>query len=172
MAEARRSLTAFGAAKARIPKMNATDDQVPDANTLEGLLAWAAGDSATAHRYFMTTLESNGYFEGKRKKRLRPVAILAAETSLLMGNADSARILAKDAHDVAALDSLAETQSSRVGEADLIVGRAMLASGDSSGARKTLREALVALEYGAGHDFARTRQARALLQELGVGSPN
>ena len=168
LTEARRSLAEFRAARARIPKMNSTDDQVPDANTLEGLLACADGDNVTGHQFFMKVLQSNGYFEGKRKKRLRPVVILAAETALLTGNADSARMLAKDAHDIAALDSLTETRSSRVGEANLVVGRAMLASGDTTGARKVLQEALVALEFGAGPQYDRSRQAKALLQELGA----
>jgi len=86
----------------------------------------------------------------------------------MMGHADSARALALQAHDIAAVDSLTELRSARVGEADLVEGRAMLASGDTAAARKTLREALVALEYGAGPDFARTREAKTLLQSLGV----
>ncbi len=171
-ADTRRSITEFKAAKARIPNMNATDDEVPDANTLEGWLAFSSGNAAGAHRYFMTALQSNGYFEGKRTKRLRPVAIMAAETALLMGNLDSALALAKGAHDLAALDSLTEVRSSRVGEANLIIGRVMLAGGDTTGARRMLQQALTALTIGSGPDFARTLEARMLLQELGADSPN
>jgi len=171
LADARQSITAFREARARTPSMNATDDQVPNLDTLEGWLAYASGDAAAAHGHFMEALRVNGYFEGKKKRRLRPVVLMAAETALLMGNADSARALALQAHDIAAVDSLTEVRSARVGEARLIEGRALLAQGDTAGARTALKGAVIALQQGAGRDFAKTRQAEVALQALG-GAPS
>ena len=167
LADARQSLAAFRAAKARTPSMNATDDQVPNLDTLEGWLAYASGDAVAAHRHFMEALRVNGYFEGKKKKRLRPVVLMAAETALMMGNADSARALALQAHDIAALDSLTEVQSARVGEANLLGGQALLAEGDTAAARTALQHAFIALQHGAGPDYSKTRLAATTLQAVG-----
>ena len=173
LVEARKSLKLFRAARARLPKMNATDDQVPDANTLEAWIAFSSGDAAKAHWYFMEALHTNGYFEGKRKGRLRQVVIMAGETALQLGSADSAITFARQAHDIAAVDSLTELRSARVGEANLLGGRALLATGDTAGARIALRNARVALQHGAGEDFPRTQQAETVLQALATGpSPN
>jgi len=167
LADARQSLAAFRAAKARTPSMNATDDQVPNIDTLEGWLAYASGDAVAAHGHFMEALRVNGYFEGKKKKRLRPVVLMAAETALMMGNADSARALALQAHDIAAVDSLTEVQSARVGEANLLGGQALLAEGDTAAARTALQHALIALQHGAGPDYPKTRLAATTLQAVG-----
>ena len=155
LAEARRTTETFRRLSAGFPRIRSTDDQVPDPQILEGWLALAGGDSAAAHARFLAALRSNGYFEGKNSKRLRPVAILVAETALALGQPDTALGYARKAREIAAVDSLTEARSARVGEARLIEGRALLATGDTAQARTVLQQALVALRYGAGEGHER-----------------
>jgi tetratricopeptide (TPR) repeat protein len=170
LADARRTTETFRRLSAGFPRLQKTDDQVPDAQTLQGWLALAGGDSAAAHDRFLAALRSNGYFEGKNRKRLRPIAILVAETALALGRPDSALGLAREAHEIAAVDSLAEMRSARVGEARLIEGRALLATGDTVQGRRVLQQALVALRHGAGEGHERTRQASSWLAVAEQGS--
>ncbi len=166
LADARRSMARFHEIRARYPHVQDTDDQVPDLQALEGRLALANGDTATAHAKFLGTLESNGYYAGKRKKRLRPVVVLAAETALALGQVDSALSLAGQAREIAAVDSLTETRSAYVGEARLIEGRALLAKGDSAAAREAFEKGVIALRTGAGVEHPRTREAERMLATL------
>jgi eukaryotic-like serine/threonine-protein kinase len=168
LAEARRTAATFRRLSAGFPDVKKTDDQVPDAMVLDGWLALARGDTADAHANFIGALRSNGYYDGKQRKRLRPVVILAAETALALGLPDSALGLAREAHAIAAVDSLAETRSATVGEARFLEGRALAASGDTTGARVALTAAIRALRHGAGEEHPRTRQAEAALQALGI----
>jgi serine/threonine-protein kinase len=163
LSQARRSATRFQQIRAVYPHVQDTDDVIPDVLMLQGLLACAKGDTATAYERFSQALKSNGYFEGKRKRRLRPVVILAAETGLVLGRVDEALGLARDAEATAMVDSLAETRSAYVGEARVIEGRALLAKRDTSGARAALEKALPALRLGAGAEHPRTREAEMLL---------
>ena len=163
---ARRSLARFRQIRASYPHVQDTDDQVPDVQALEGLLALKTGDSAGAHEAFLQTLRSNGYYEGRRKKRLRPVVILAAETGLSLGKIDEALASAREAQEIAKVDSLADTRSAYVGEARLIEGRALLARGDTAGANAALEKALQGLKTGAGEGHPRTKEAERLLGAL------
>ncbi|HET6578284.1 MAG TPA: protein kinase [Gemmatimonadales bacterium] len=160
--EARRAKARLERIIARYPKVRNTDDVVPDGRTLDGWLALAAGDAEGARTAFLDALRSNGYYEGKRKERLRPVVVLAAESSLLAGRPREALALARQARAIAAVDSLADWRSGAVGEADLIEGRALLVIGDSAAARRSVAHARAALRAGAGPGHPRTLQAEAL----------
>ena len=166
-ADARKSLARFRQIRNSYPHVQDTDDQVPDIQTLEGLLALAAGDTATGHDNFVQALRSNGYFDGRRKTRLRPVVILAAETALSLGRIDEALKFAREAREIAAVDSLADTRSAYVGQARLVEGRALLAERDTVRARTALEKALPALRSGAGEEHPLTRQADRLLAAIG-----
>jgi tetratricopeptide (TPR) repeat protein len=148
------------------PKVRGTDDQVPDGHTLDGSLYLAAGDAAAAKEEFLLALKANGYFEGKRKARLRPVVLLAAECDLVMGRAPEAVKWAREALAIALVDSLAERESAAVGAARLVEAKALLATGDSAGGRVAAERARVALRVGAGPAHELTQQAEALVMEL------
>ncbi len=162
LAEARRAKARLEQIIAIYPKVQNTDDQVPDGQVLAGWLALAEGDAAAAKAAFLGALKANGYFEGKRKKRLRPVVLLAAESALSLGQIEEALRLAREARAIAAVDSLTVSRSGAVGEARLIEAEALLASGDSAAGRAAAAEALAALRFGAGAGHPRTRQAEGL----------
>jgi serine/threonine-protein kinase len=162
LAEARRAKARLEQIIAIYPKVRNTDDQVPDGQVLAGWLAMAEGDAAAAKTAFLGALKANGYFEGKRKKRLRPVAVLAAESALSLGQIEEALRWAREALAIAAVDSLTVSRSGAVGEARLIEAEALLASGDSAAGRAAAAEALAALRFGAGAEHPRTRQAEGL----------
>ncbi|HEU4566380.1 MAG TPA: serine/threonine-protein kinase [Gemmatimonadaceae bacterium] len=166
LADARRAKARLERIIGEYPHVRATDDQVPDGRTLDGWIALVRGDSAAARESFVEALRANGWFEGKRRKRLRPVALLAAECALAVGRPDEALALAREARAEAAVDSLAETRSAGVGEARLLEARALLAAGDSAAARAAIARAVVALRAGAGPAHRRTREAEGLLASL------
>jgi serine/threonine-protein kinase len=167
VAEARRARVRLEQILREYPKVRATDDQVPDARTLDGWVALAQGDTAAASVAFTAALQANGFFEGQRRLRLRPVALLAAESALALGDVEEALDLAGEALAIAAIDSLSESRSAGVGEARLIQARALLAKGDSLGARTHVTRAVTALRFGAGPEHRRTREAEALAIRLG-----
>ncbi|MBA2459192.1 MAG: hypothetical protein H0V43_09605, partial [Gemmatimonadales bacterium] len=166
VAEARRAKARLEQIIARYPHVRNTDDQVPDGRTIDGWLALAGRNPAAAKTHFVAALRSNGWFEGKRRKRLRPVALLAARSALAVGDVEEALALAREAHAVAALDSLAEIRSAYVGEARLVEGRALLARGDTMEGDAAIARALTALRHGAGSEHPLTREAEALAAEL------
>jgi hypothetical protein len=168
IADARKMIDEFRRVAADFPRLLATDDQLPDTTALEGHLALALGDSVSAHHRFLAALRENGYYEGKRKKQLRAVVLLAGETALAAGMPDTALRYAREAAAIAALDSLTETRSARLGEARLVEAWGMLALGDTVGAREVVARALTALRFGAGADHPRTRQAAGLIRRLAV----
>ncbi len=148
------------------PHVLDTDDVVPDIDALDGMLALARGDSAAALVRFQATLKRHGYFEGKRQRRLRPVALMAGRSALAVGDTvqtlELARIIAREA----ATDSLAEMESADVGAARLLEAKALLAEDDSIGARSALARAMVALRFGAGDAHPLTHEAAALVKRL------
>ena len=168
--EARRTAATFARIAEGFDRVRNTDDEVPDSRVLAGWIALASGDTARAHASFAEALRVNRKLEEKRKDRLRPMMILASETALALGLPDSALRLAREAREIAALDSLTETRSARVGEARLIEGRALLAKGETTGAEVALVAALRALRSGAGDEHPRTREAEAVLQGLVASS--
>ena len=160
--EARRAKRRLEEIIVAYPHVQDTDDQLPEGRVLDGWLALAAGDPGRARGAFVEVLRAYGFFEGKRRHFLRPVALLAAESALGAGNADEALGLARMAEAVADLDSLTGSRSARVGEARLIEARALLARGDSVAAQTAVERARLALRTGAGRDHPRTREADAL----------
>ena len=168
LADARRTAERFRRVATGFPRLRATDDQMPDTSTLAGILALTAGDTAAAYPQFLLALREHGYYEGKRQKQMRAVALLAAETGLALGWPDTALRYARDAARIARKDSLTELRSARVGEARLIEGRALLARGDTAAGRAALAGALRALRTGAGEGHPRTREAALRLSALGA----
>ena len=162
---ARRSAVRFDRLAVHRPRWS-SDDQLTDPRVLAALLALQAGDTARAHDLVVQALTSAGYFNGKRRKIFRPALILAAETALALRHPAEALRYARDARAVVTLDSLTETRSAYVGEARLVEARALLASGDSSGARSTIEQSVDALRTGAGPAHPLTREAERLLATL------
>ncbi|HSR42708.1 MAG TPA: tetratricopeptide repeat protein, partial [Longimicrobiales bacterium] len=148
------------------PAVKGTDDLVPDARILGGLIALAEGDTIAARTELLEGLRENGWFEGRRRKRLRPVAVWLAEAELAAGDPVEALRFAREAGDVATVDSIALRRSANVGEARLVVARALLATGDATGALSAALEARVALRAGAGAGHPRTREVERLLGAL------
>ncbi len=167
LAEARQARARLEQIIAKYPHVRDTDDVLPDGGTLTGMLALATGEAGSAWAAFQEALRGNGYFEGKFRQKLRPVALLAAEAGLALGKLDEADDLARQARETATVDSASDSLSARVGEARLIEGRVLLARRDTLRARTTLARALTALRSGAGPDHPRTRAARALSDSLG-----
>jgi tetratricopeptide (TPR) repeat protein len=164
--EARKTMAEFRQVAADFPELRRTDDHLPVTTSLEGHLALTLGDTVSAYRRFLAALRENGYYDGKRKKQLRAVALLVGETALAIGMPDTALRYAREAAATSAIDSLTETRSARVGEARLIEARALLAMGDTANARELLARALGALQNGAGDDDPRTRRAAELTTRL------
>jgi hypothetical protein len=102
---------------------------------------------------------------------LRPVLALplltAAEWRLAAGDAHAADSLAGLARSAAAVDSLALARSAWAGRAELIRARAVLALGDTAGARAAADHAIHALENAYGPVDERAALARALRDSLG-----
>jgi serine/threonine-protein kinase len=149
-----------------LPDLKKTDDQVMDVNTLDALLAFEAGDTTRANTLVQKTLTDYGYRTGRRSSILHSTLMLAAETELALGHADSALALARDARKTATRDSLSETRSARVGEARLIEARAELLQGDRAAARADAERAVTALRNGGGPANPRTKAAEAFLARL------
>jgi serine/threonine-protein kinase len=164
--EARRARARVERIDSLIPDLHDTDDQIPDARVLGGIISLAASDAAAAKPQLLAALTSNGYFAGKDRKRLRPVVLLLAECALALGQTAEAVDYARQARAIAMVDSLAERESALVGEAALLEGRALLAQGDTVQARAQLATAVAALRHGAGADHPRTRAAQALADSL------
>ena len=171
IAEAQRARTRLAEIIRQYPHVQDTDDVLPDGATIDGWIALARGDTAAAKAFFTATLTSNGYFEGKRKRLLRPVALLLAQSNLTLGLPQEALDLATLARKSVLVDSIAVSQNAILGEVRLIEGRALLALGDSTQGRAAIGEALVALRYGGGPDFPPTRLADQLQARLQKGRP-
>ena len=164
--EAKQAVERFRAV-ADVPDLKRnTDDQVMNVNTLDALLALSAGDAAKANTLVEKTLTEYGYFKGRRSSILHSTLMLAAETQLGLGHADSALAFARAARKTATRDSLSETRSARVGEARLIEARAEFLAGDVTAARADAERAVTALRNGAGAKNPRTKAAEAFLARL------
>jgi hypothetical protein len=148
------------------PNLKKSDDQVVDVNTLDALMAMAAGDTIKANALVQQTLTTYGYYRGRRSGILHSTLMLAAQTALALQHPDSALVFARDSRKSATRDSLTETRSARVGEARLIEARAELQKRDTAASRADLQRALVALRNGAGPTNVRTRDAETLAARL------
>lgn len=148
------------------PRLKSTDDHIVDGRILDARMAMASGSYRLAHSLVNDALRARGYFEGKRIPVFRTTLLLASETALRVQQPDSALRFARDARKLATLDSVADLQSARVGEARLFEGRALLALGDTVEARATLERARAALRTGAGSGHSLTRESDSLLSAL------
>jgi len=167
LADARASGGLLRATLRSLRHMRSTDDVVPDTTTLDGILSLAGGHPGMARAYFLSALSGYGYFQGKRRGRLRPVALLTAEAALQLGLPDTALTYARGAAETAVLDSLTTTRSGWVGAARLLEARALLALGDTAAARAAATQARRALGVGFGDDHPQSRAADTLLTRLG-----
>ena len=149
-----------------IEKLKNTDDHIVDARILDARLALASGDSDGAYALTTDVLRARGYYEGSLRANFRAALMLASTAALGAHRVDSALALARAARASAALDSLAESRSAYVGEARLAEARALLAGGDSAGARAALERGLAALRRGGGPEHPLTGEAEALLAAM------
>jgi eukaryotic-like serine/threonine-protein kinase len=137
-----------------------------NAPAMEGALALRRGDPATALRQLREALDLLGYATGKRPYQMRSVLIYTAEAALAADRPADAIEYARAARLIAGSDSLTEVRSGLVGEARLLEGQGLLASGDTAAAIPVLQRSLVALRFGVGPDHPRTLQAEELLAAL------
>lgn len=144
-----------------------SDDQAVSIHTLDALTSLAAGDSARANTLLQETLRDFGYFAGKHRSILHSTLLLAARTELAVHHPDSSLAFAREAQRVATRDSLCEVRSARVGEARLVAAMALLARGDTAGARGELTRAALELRTGAGPAHPSTKEAERLLARAG-----
>ncbi len=165
IADARKTMARFQLLAVN-PKLSNTDDHIVDGRILDARLALASGDAGAAYADATAALRARKYFEGARRMTLRAALILASQAALASQQPDSALHFARDAKAIATLDSLAGTHSAFVGEARLAEGRALLAGGDTAGARATIERALVALRNGAGGEHPLVREVETLLSSL------
>jgi tetratricopeptide (TPR) repeat protein len=163
LAEARQTL-------ARLETMrDSTGSPSREELLLLGWLRTAEGNLAAADTAFARVLTRDGYSEGKTDNpSSRQVLLAAADIALRLGDPARALRMAEDARTMATVDSLTETRSGYVGEARLLETRALLAQGDTTRARVTLWQALIALKNGYGEKHSRTREAETLREELGA----
>ena len=166
LGRARATATRFAAALRAFPRVQNTDDVMPDTTTLAGLLAAAHGNTAVAQEALLTALHRSGWFDGKRRIRMRPVAMVAGDLALELGWPDSAFRYARILDSTFSWDSLTYRRSGWMGAAALLEARARLASGDTAKARATATSARGALAVGLGPEHPLTRRADSLLSRL------
>jgi serine/threonine-protein kinase len=138
-----------------------------DSLFLSASIHMARDESALALTAFQGVLRADGFYAGKRSEGMRPALLEASQAALLAGQADTALMLAEAGEKLAAVDSLAQSESAFVGEARLREAKALRELGRVAEARARLGEALAALVTGAGEENPRTDEARALQKELG-----
>lgn len=155
----RQAMAAYG----RVP--NRPESQGPRL-LLQARYRRAQGDVRSALDGLRTDLQWIGFFEGKRIRQAAPMLALAAECALDLGQLDEAAEFARQAYEVATIDSTALSQSAIVGEASLVLGRVLRVKGDTAGAREWARRAVAPLAYGYGAGHPRTLEARALGDSL------
>jgi len=95
-----------------------------------------------------------------------PPLVQAGAWRLAAGDAAGADSIARLARRIAAVDSLAVTQSGFLGDAELLRARARRALGDLAGARDAARRAQVPTVNGYGATSPAARTARAVLDSL------
>jgi tetratricopeptide (TPR) repeat protein len=138
-----------------------------DSLFIAGSIHMARGEAALALAAFQGVLQADGFYTGKRNDGMRPVLFEGSQAALLAGQADTALVLAEAGETLAAVDSLARSESAFVGEARLREAKALAALGRAAEARTRLADAVAALVAGAGEEHPRTVEARALQKELG-----
>jgi len=137
-----------------------------DSLFLIGSIHLANGEGPAALEAFEGVLQADGYYSGKRNEGMRPALLDGSRAALLAGRADTALAFAQAGGDLAAVDSLARSQSAYVGEARLQEASALAALGRTAEARARVAEAVGALTAGAGEEYPRTVEARNLERQL------
>jgi serine/threonine protein kinase len=166
LGEARRAQARLAELAAGGQRWRFAEDAIVDPRVLDGLIVLSQGNGRAALPEFLAVLADHRGAERTDAKRLRPIVLAAGRSALALGDVPQALDLAREARAMATPDSLAETRSAFVGEARLVEAQALLASGDSLGARSRIERALAALLAGAGPLHPRTREAAALLEEV------
>ena len=169
--KARATAVRFRAVLRAFPRVQNTDDVLPDTTTLDGMLAQATGQAKVAQKAYLTALHRSGWFEGKRRLRMRPVVMAAGDLAIQLGWTDSAFFYARMLDSTSSWDSLTYHRSGWMGAAGLLEARAHLASGDTAKARIAATNARGALTIGLGPDHPLTRGADSLLSRLSGFKP-
>jgi eukaryotic-like serine/threonine-protein kinase len=170
LTRAQAKVGAVGAARQTYARFRTVSSARPtrltDEAQLAGWIAKAEGDSKRSHQHFTQALRIAGYYDGKRGLHMHTPLVQGAETGVAIGRYDEALQLLAAAESISTYDSLAEARSSYLGEVRLVRARALLARGDTVGARTAINQARVALRVGAGGSHPRTREADALARAL------
>ena len=164
-AAARASASRLEAIEKRQP-IRSVDDQITDSRIIRARLAIVRGDTSSARSDVEDALRDQGYFDGKRRRVYQAALVLAAEAALGAREPTAALRYARDARDVATLDSMTASRDAFVGEAQLVEARVLLATGDTVRARQALDSATAELRAGAGERHPRTIEAARLLASL------
>lgn len=163
---ARATAARFRTVLKAFPRLQNTDDVLPDTTTLVGMQAQAANQPTTALHTYLAILHQTGWFERKRRIRMRPIAMLAGDLALELGWPDSAFAYARILDSTSNWDSLTYSRSGWVGAAKFLEARARLARGDTAAARPMASAARGALAIGFGPEHPLTRSADSLLARL------
>ncbi|MEP6764366.1 MAG: protein kinase [Gemmatimonadaceae bacterium] len=165
LGEARRNFTRFQQLH-YVPGFANSPNELIDERLVRALMARSVGDAATTYENALEVITASGFYEGKRGRMFHTALILGAESALALHRPADALKLAREAWSNAATDSLSERQSAYLGEARFVAARALLATGDSAGARFGLQHALPALKFGAGADHPRVKEIQSLMHTL------
>jgi hypothetical protein len=145
---ARRSMSRFMAARAKVGRLT-TDDQLVDVRLLEAELSLALQPKRTMD-LVKQTLADSGFYRGERHNHQWAALILGARAALSAGDVAQARLFAQGASEVST-DSL---QPGRwLGEAQLRLAEAEMAAGDTARARTLFAVATTALRNGGGESL-------------------
>jgi eukaryotic-like serine/threonine-protein kinase len=118
---------------------------------LDASILAAGGQNAQALDSLQRFLTSTGYKPGSKAEGwLVPLLLRASACALETGDSARAATLARDARAAASIDALAGTQSAYVGQALAAEARALMAQGNTSGAREIGAKAVGPLKYGYG----------------------
>ena len=131
---------------------------------LEARFAQTGGDPARAYRTYMAALTERGFPDNPDIPPWHRIVFRAAQAALAGGDAAAADSLARHAIRLERALGAGDARSGDIGLALVVLARARLAQGDSSGARDALERAIAPLEYGFGPDDRRAREARLTLE--------
>ena len=133
---------------------------------MNALVEHAGGQKAAAAAHLERELAML-YAESQTTQPLFTLPLVTAgEWRLATGDARGADSLSRLAWRAAALDSTAATHSALAGRSDLLHAKALVAIGDSAGAKAATERAAIALGHGYGADSRWAIEARALRATL------
>ena len=158
----------------RLPEARAAAARLPgglrgrraNAALVNALVEHAGGQKAAAAAHLERELAML-YAESQTTQPLFTLPLVTAgEWRLATGDARGADSLSRLAWRAAALDSTAATHSALAGRSDLLHAKALVAIGDSAGAKAATERAAIALGHGYGADSRWAIEARALRATL------